>query len=202
MTAIGPHGAAATTTARNTFICESGSLGDLASALKKPCLPSLDLPVSPEPAKSSPDAQIAPPPKFAAPPRTPAERILRDMQATTHRLLDDPDLTQTAVFVTAAPLVAFVYLFVAGAAALRFADTLHRLDASPDTICILVLGGGLAFLLGGLFVLGLLRAGIFGVASTARALAETDVAEWLGGNPRLMEYEVLFGGLTMAVEKS
>ncbi|KAL1706289.1 hypothetical protein EV121DRAFT_269264 [Schizophyllum commune] len=198
MPAIVPHGPAATT--RAGFICDSGSLGDVkAQKIKRSPSSSPALLAVPSPSYghiTTPSKQLK------APPRTPAERVLRDLQATARRLLDDPDLTQTSAFVTIAPLIAFVYLFVAGAAALRFADTLHRLDASADTVCILVLGGGLAFLLGGLFVLGLLRASIYGIASTGRALAETDIDEWMGGNPRLMEYEVLFGGLIIATEKS
>ncbi|TRM57000.1 hypothetical protein BD626DRAFT_412743 [Schizophyllum amplum] len=177
-------------TFRSGFICDSSSLGDFTAA-RSPASPTL--PATP----SYPD--LTPPPKPAA--RSPAERTLRELQSTARRLLDDPDLTQTSAFVKVAPLVAFVYLFAAGAAGLRFADTLKGLDASQGTLCALVLGGGLAFLIGGLFALGLLRACIFGVASTARALAETDVSEWLGGGPRLMDYEVLFGGFTISTEK-
>ncbi|KAI4520636.1 hypothetical protein GGG16DRAFT_112935 [Schizophyllum commune] len=195
-----PQGPAATT--RAGFICDSGSLGDVKAPRKSPSPSSSPALLAVPLAGPSYSHYATPSKQLKAPPRTPAERVLRDLQATARRLLDDPDLTQTSAFVTIAPLIAFVYLFVAGAAALRFADTLHRLDASADTVCILVLGGGLAFLLGGLFVLGLLRACIYGIASTGRALAETDIDEWMGGNPRLMEYEVLFGGLTIATEKS
>ncbi|KAI5899094.1 uncharacterized protein SCHCODRAFT_02604158 [Schizophyllum commune H4-8] len=197
MPAIVPHGPAATT--RAGFICDSGSLGDLTAQKSRPS-PSSSPALLAVPSLSY-SHHATPSKQLKAPPRTPAERVLRDLQATARRLLNDPDLTQTSAFVTIAPLIAFVYLFIAGAAALRFADTLHRLDASAETVCILVLGGGLAFLLGGLFVLGLLRACIYGIASTGRALAETDIDEWMGGNPRLMEYEVLFGGLTIATEK-